>query len=157
MANRGTAAASSPDTTSADAPELDFELVTSPRQLAAAPPLRKEAVTVPEWMTTSGKIARLMVWELTALDHADFIEEGRTYKDGAVVAYDTRREDLRFLAWCVRDQNNNRLWPRSEEAFPTLGPLGRTTLNVLMAAANRVNSAKVASSGGNSSAAPSGS
>jgi len=145
---RGTAAASSTDTD--DDGELDFELVTSARQLAAAPPLRREAVTVPEWMTTSGKTARLMVWELTALDYGDFIEEGRTYKDGAIVSYDSRREDVRFLAWCVRDQHNNRLWAKSEEAFPVLGQLGRTTLNVLMAAANRCNQAKAASTGGNS-------
>lgn len=157
MANRGTAAASSPDTLSDAAPEPDYELVTSARQLSTAPPLRKEAVTVPEWQTTSGRIARLMVWELTALDYSDFMEEGRTYKDGVVVSYDARREDLRFLAWCVRDQHNNRIWPKSEEAFPTLGPLGRTTLNVLMAAANRVNSAKAASTGGNSSETQSGS
>lgn len=147
MASRGTAA-NGPSTTDAD--ELDFELVTNARQLAAAPPLRNEAVVVPEWMTTSGKVARLMVWELTALDYADFMEEGRTYKDGVVVSYDARREDLRFLAWCVRDQHNNRIWAKSEEAFPVLGPLGRTTLNVLMSAANRVNSAKAASTGGNS-------
>jgi hypothetical protein len=150
MANRGTAAASSPDTLSADAPEPDYELVTSARQLSTAPPLRKEAVTVPEWMTTSGKVARLMVWELTALDYGDFIEEGRTYKDGAVIAYDSRTEDVRFLAWCVRDQHNNRLWPKTAEAVPVLGQLGRTTLNVLMAAANRCNQAKAASTGGNS-------
>lgn len=150
MANRGTAANGPSPTT--DDGEPEFELVTSARMLAAAPPLRREAVTVPEWMTTSGKVARLMVFELTALDYGDFIEEGRTYnKDGAVIAYDSRREDLRFLAWCVRDQHNNRLWPKSEDAFPVLGQLGRTTLNVLMSAANRCNRAKVASSEGNSS------
>lgn len=157
MANRGTAAASSPDTTSDAAPELDFELVTSARMLGQAPSLRKEAVTVPEWMTTNGKAARLMVWELTALDYADFIEEGRTYKEGVMVSYDSRGEDVRFLAWCVRDQNNNRLWPKSVDAFPVLGSLGRTTLNVLMAAANRANKSREASTGGNSSGAPNGS
>lgn len=147
MANRGTAANGPSPTTDG---EPEFELVTSARMLAGAPPLRKEAVTVPEWMTTSGKVARLMVWELTALDYGDFIEEGRTYKDGTIVAYDTRREDLRFLAWCVRDQHGNRLWPKSEDAFPVLGQLGRTTLNVLMQAANQVNRSKAASNGGNS-------
>jgi hypothetical protein len=148
MATRGTAA-NGPSTTTED--ELDFELVTSPRQLGSAPALRKEAVTVTGWLTASGKAARLMVWELTALDYSDFIEEGRTYKDGALVAYDSRTEDVRFLAWCIRDQNNNRLWPRSVEAEQVLGSLGRTTLNVLMAAANRVNRSREASTGGNSS------
>lgn len=149
MANRGTAA-NGPSTTDDD--ELDFELVTSARMLGQAPPLRKEAVTVPEWKTTNDKVVRLMVWELTALDYSDFIEEGRTYgKDGALVAYDSRTEDVRFLAWCVRDQNNNRLWPKSAEAIPVLGSLGRTTLNVLMAAANRANKSREASTGGNSS------
>lgn len=157
MANRGTAAASSPDTTSDAATEPDYELVTNARMLGQAPSLRKEAVTVPEWMTTNGKTVRLMVWELTALDYADFIEEGREYKDGAMVSYDSRGEDVRFLAWCVRDQNNNRLWPKSPEAFPVLGSLGRTTLNVLMAAANRANKSREASTGGNSSGAPNGS
>jgi hypothetical protein len=146
VANRGTAA-NGPDTND---DEPDFELVTSARQLGAAPPLRKEAVTVDGWFTPSGKLVRLTVFELTAMEYGEFIEEGRTYKDGAIVAYDSKGEDIRFLAWCVRDPNNNRLWPKSADAVPVLGSLGRTTLNVLMAAANRVNRSREGSSGGNS-------
>lgn len=130
--------------------EPEFELVTSARQLTAAPPLRTEMVTLDEWKTASGKSARFMAWELTAADYADFIEAGRVYKDGLLLRYDNKGEDVRYLAWCLRDTNNNRLWPRSEDAAVQLGPLGKASLNFLLNAANRVNAPIEGSSAKNS-------
>lgn len=121
--------------------ELDFELVTSSRMLAPAPALRKEAVTIKDWPTISGKAARFLLWELTAADYADFLESGRVYKDGVLRRYDTKDEDFRFLSWTTRDANNNRIWPSLEAAKLQLGAIGKSSMNLLMSAANRINSA----------------
>lgn len=135
--------------------ELDFELVTSSRQLAPAPDLRKEIVTVTEWLTTSGKPARFMVWELTGSEWADFMESGRVYtKDGAYKRYDTKDEDMRFLAHTIRDQHRNPIWPTMDAAKSQLGHLGRTSLLQLLNAANAANSPKAASAEGNSEETP---
>ncbi|HEX4394190.1 MAG TPA: hypothetical protein VH084_22020 [Mycobacterium sp.] len=154
-----------PDTNVADAPELElelvdaeaveedeeeFELVTNARQLAPPPTLRTEKVTLKDWPTVSGKPARFILWEMTASDYEDFFDAGRIYKDGSFVRYSSKFEDIRFLAWTVRDQYGNRLWSTVEIAKAQLGGVGRATLNQLLNAANRVNSAKVSSSSGNS-------
>lgn len=139
------------------ADELEFELVTSIRQLAAAPSLRKEPVTLADWKTVSGKAARFLVWELTAADYAEFLESGRIYKDGVLKRYETKTEDVRFLAFTIRDQHGNRLWNTTEAANAQLGNLGKATLNLLLNAANAVNTASPASAEGNSEETPSGS
>jgi hypothetical protein len=131
--------------------EIEFELVTSVRQLAAPPPLRHEAVTLDEWKTANGRAARFMLWELTALDYADFYEEGRIYRDGVITGYDAKAEDIRFLAYTIRDQHNNRLWTKVADARAQLGNLGKASLNVLLNAANRCNAPKESSAEGNSS------
>lgn len=133
-----------------DTEELDFELVVSSRQLAAPPPLRKEMVTLDEWKTASGKSARFMLWELSALDYADFYDEGRIYEDKQIVGYDAKAEDIRFLAYCIRDQHNNRVWNSLSDARAALGGLGKASLNVLLNAANRCNAPKESSAEGNS-------
>ena len=133
-----------------DAEDLDFELITSARQLAPAPALRQEAVTLEDWPTTSGKKPRLLEWELSAGEHADFVESGRVYKGGVFQRYENRGEDIRFLAYTTRDQHGNRIWPTIEAAKATLEPLGRGTLLLLINAANRVNNEKPASAEGNS-------
>jgi hypothetical protein len=118
--------------------------------LASPPPLKKEPVTLAEWKTTSGKAARFLVWELTAADYAEFLESGRVYKDGVLKRYETKTEDVRFLAFTVRDQHGNRLWNTMDAAVGQLGSLGKATLNLLLNAANAVNSAPAASAEGNS-------
>jgi hypothetical protein len=135
--------------------DLDFELVTSARQLAPPPPLRKEKVTLTEWKTTSGKPARFLLWELTAAQFAEFMESGRIYKDGVFKRYDTKDEDLRFLAFTIRDHNGNRLWNTVDAAKGQLGHLGKASLNLLLNAANAANSPKEAAEEGNSEETPS--
>lgn len=130
--------------------ELDFELVTSSRQLGAPPPLRKEMVTLDEWKTASGKSARFITWELTALDYAEFYEDGRVYVEKQIVGYDAKGEDIRFLSYCIRDQHNNRIWTSVADARAALGGLGKASLNVLLNAANRCNAPKAESAEGNS-------
>jgi hypothetical protein len=130
----------------------DFELITSSRLLGSAPPLRKEGVTLKEWPTTSGKAARFLEWELTAAEYAEFLEEGRVYRDGILKRYDTKDEDFRFLSRTTRDPNNNRIWTSFEAAKLQLGSIGKSSVNMLLAAANRVNSARGAE--GNSEATP---
>lgn len=135
--------------------ESDFELVTSARQLAPAPDLRKEVVTLPEWLTTSGKPARFMVWELTGAEWAEFMEAGREYsKDGVFKRYDNKDEDMRFLSHTIRDQHRNRIWPTVDAANGQLGHLGRINLLKLLNAANVANSPKLTSAEGNSDNTP---
>jgi hypothetical protein len=139
-----------PDAVSVDE-DIDFELVTNFKQLAAPPPLRKEAVTVAEWKTKSGKSARFLLWELTASDYADFLESGWTYnKDGSRKRYDNKSEDFRFLGYVIRDAHGNRIFTTTDSANSQLGGLGKATLNLLMGTANKVNMAREADSEGNS-------
>lgn len=107
-------------------------------------------MTLLDWKTQSGKAARFLVWELTAADYADFLESGRVYKDGVLKRYETKTEDVRFLAFTIRDQHGNRLWNTAAEANAQLGRLGKATLNLLLNAANAVNTASPASAEGNS-------
>lgn len=130
--------------------ELEFELITSARQLAAPPKLRHVIVSVPEWLTTSGKAAKFMVWENSASDYAEFLESGWTYKDGLRTRYDSKDEDVRFLAHTLRDQHGNRLWNKVADAKAVLGQLGKGTLNTLLTEATRLNSAKEQGKEGNS-------
>lgn len=126
-----------------DVVEDEFELITNFKQLAAPPELRKEAVTVTEWKTKSGKAARFLLWELTAADYADFLESGWTYnKDGSRKRYDNKTEDFRFLGWVIRDSHGNRIFNTTEAASTQLGNLGKATLNLLMGTANKVNMAR---------------
>jgi len=138
-----------------DDDDVDYELVTNARQLAPPPALRKEPVIVADWKTVSGKAARFLVWELTAADYAEFLESGRVYKDGVLKRYDVKDEDIRLLAFTVRDQHGNRLWNTVEAAKSQLGALGKASLNLLLNAANEVNSAKPGSAEGNSDETPS--
>jgi hypothetical protein len=135
--------------------EPDFELITSARMLGSGPPLRSEMVTIDAWKTASGKSARFALWELTAAEYSEFMEEGRNYKDGVLLGYDHAGEDFRFLAWTMRDQNNNRLRQKTADAKAILGTIGKASLNVLLNAANRCNAPVEASAKGNSPETPS--
>lgn len=138
---------------SVDEDELDFELVTNARELGPPPTLRKERVIVPDWPTQSGKPAAFLVWELTALDYADFSDSGWTYKDRQRVRYNSKHEDIRFLAHTLRDSGGNRLWEDIEDAKRALGRVGKGSINLLLAAANRMNSPKEEAKQGNSESA----
>lgn len=133
-----------------DAEDLDFELITSARMLADPPPLRKQTVTMKDWKTQNGKAARFLVWELAASEFSEFVESGWTYKDRARSHYDNRDEDFRFLAFTVRDPHGNRLWSKTEDAKAQLRNLGRSDLQLLLAAANEVNGSKDVATEGNS-------
>jgi hypothetical protein len=134
-----------------DEDEPDFELITSARMLAPPPALRKETVTLDEWRTKSGRAAAFLVWELTAAEFSACIESGWTYtREGARKKYDDEAADVRFLAYVLRDQNGHRLWPKIEDAKTQLGLLGRSTIQTLVAAGNRMNSAREAAKAGNS-------
>lgn len=139
-----------------DAEDLEFELITSVKQLAPAPELRHVEVIIRDWKTaTSKKAAKFLVWELTAAGYAQFQEDGRTYKNGVVEKYDVKFEDLRLLAHTLCDPHGNRLWGTVEPAIAQLGTLGRANLTLLLNAAFEVNSVKQEDSEGNSERIPS--
>jgi hypothetical protein len=134
--------------------ELEFELITNPNQLGSAPPMRNMPVQLPDWKTQSGKAARFLVWELSAADYIEYIESGRIYKDGAVKRYDLRDEDIRLVAHTVRDQHGNRIWKSTEAAKAQLGPLGKSSIDLLLKAANDINSVRNEDTEGNSDGTP---
>lgn len=135
--------------------ELDLSgLITSVRELGPPPPLRKEVVVITEWKTTSGDPAKFLVWELTAADYAEYVESGWVYRDGQRQRYDNKDEDIRLLAFVIRDQHGNRLWHTVESAKAQLGQLGKASLNLLLNAASRANSAKESVAEGNSEGTP---
>lgn len=134
-----------------DAEDIDdFELVTNARMLTAPPELRNTRVVMKDWKLQSGKSAGFLAWEITAGDYAEFLESGRVYKNGVFVRYENKDEDVRFLAFSLRDQHGNRLWSRVEAAKEVLDKLGKGDINLLIAAANKVNAIKEAGKAGNS-------
>lgn len=133
-----------------DAEELDFELVTNARMLGNPPPLRKEAVTVPDWPTQSGKAARFLAWEMTANEFGEYQDAGWVYKNGVRTRFNDKDTDIRFLSYTLRDQHGHRLWGKLADAQAQLGKLGKSSLGALVAASNRVNSPKDEGTEGNS-------
>lgn len=122
--------------------EDDFELISSPRQLAKAPDLHKEKVflTTDEWPTTNGKGSIFLAWELSGSGYSEFLDSGWVYKEGIRHHYDPIDEDIRWLAHTLRDAGGNRLWQTTEAAKNELGQVGRATQLKLIAAVNRMNS-----------------
>lgn len=137
--------------------DIDFELITNAAQLAPPPPLRRERVVLPDWKTTSGKAVGFYVYELTALGYSDFQDGLRTWDGATVTAVDVKHQDLHFLAATVRDANGNRIWPDAKAAIAQLGRYGRSSIERLLVAANRVNGEDVtpADAEGNSEPTPS--
>jgi hypothetical protein len=137
--------------------ELEFELITSARQLGAPPALRTKEVIVREWKTaTSKKAAKFIVSEVTASDYDALVRAAWTYNsDGSRKRYLADDADIRLVAWTVVDQHGNRLWSTVEAAKSQLRPLGKGTLDILLNAANEVNSVKAEDVEGNSDGTPS--
>lgn len=131
--------------------EADFELVTSTKQLGAPPPMRNEIVVLKGWKTVAGKTVAFMVWEVTSADYDAFIKSGWSFNpDGTRKKYTQEDSDVRLAAFTVRDPGGNRLWNTLEEAKHQLRPLGRSNLDLLVMAANRVNSVRAEDTEGNS-------
>lgn len=127
----------------------DFELVTSARQVKKPPKLRKERVPLPELQQA------FLVWEQSQGDYSDFQDTTRIYENGFLKGVNLKDEDLKYLAYCLRDPDNNRLWPNVDEAVAQLRPYGKSIINKLLAAANKVNAANSASAEKNSEVTPS--
>lgn len=133
-----------------ESPERKFRLITNARQLAAPPKLRHAFVDLEEWSTEAGEGVRFQVWELSAVDYAELIDSGWTYKSGARTSYDDKYSDIRFLAFVLRDPDGNRLWNDIADAKAFLGKAGRGDITLLIQAANRLNSPKEGAKTGNS-------
>lgn len=135
--------------------DIDFELILNPNQLAAPPAMQTETVILKDWKTQSGKAAGFKVWELTASDYDTLIRSGWTFNpDGTRKQYSQDDQEIRLLAFCVRDPSGHRLWKTVEDAAKQLRPLGKATFDQLVLAANRVNSVKIEDSEGNSDGTP---
>lgn len=137
--------------------DIDFELVTNANQLAPPPPLARERVILPGWKTTSGKAVGFWVSELTALEFGEFQDSTRIYDGGRFTGITLKNEDLKLLAFTVRDGNGNRLWHTTESAVAQLGRFGQASIDLLVAASSRMNQRKnedQASAEGNSAPTP---
>jgi hypothetical protein len=120
--------------------DVDFEILTNANQLAPPPPLRVEEVVLPGVKLKNGKAAKVFCHELTALEYDEFQDTGRVYdKTGALVSANIRNEDLRFLAFTVRDHHGNRIWHTVEACKAQLGQYGKSVTSRLMVAANKAN------------------
>ena len=132
--------------------ELEFELITSARQLGTPPALRTKEVIIRDWKTaTSKKASKFIVSEVTASDYDALVRAAWTFNpDGSRKHYQAEDSDIRLVAWTVVDPHGNRLWSTIEAAKAQLRPLGKATLDILLNAANEVNSVKVEDVEGNS-------
>lgn len=139
--------------------EVEYELILNPKQLGAPPPMRTEIVVFNSWKTAqSQKPTALLVSEITSADYDAYIKSGWTFHpDGTRKHYTTEDADIRLAAWVVRDRSDNRVFKTVEEAKQYLRPLGRSNLDLLVMAANRVNSVKAEDAEGNSVGTPEGS
>lgn len=137
---------------SSDAEELEFELITSARQLGTPPALRTKEVIVKDWKTaTSKKAAKFIIAELTASDYDALIRAAWTYNsDGSRKRYVAEDQDIRLVAFTAVDPHGNRLWSTIDAAKAQLRPLGKASLDLLLNAANEVNSVKAEDVEGNS-------
>jgi len=73
------------------------------------------------------------------LEYGEFQDSSRVYKDGEHVGNSAKNEDLRFLAFTLRDGNGNRLWSNLEDAKSQLGKYGKSVTSKLMVASNKAN------------------
>lgn len=138
-----------------DLDDLDFELVTNANQLAPPPPLNRERVILPDWRTSTGKVAAVWVYELTALEFGQYQNSLRVYTDGRFVGINLEHDDLKLLAYTVRDGNGNRLWNTAQAVIDKLGQYGQASIDLLTAASNRVQKKQdPASAEGNSAETP---
>ena len=119
--------------------DVDFEIVTTASQLGPPPALRRERVVLVDWKTVSGRAAAFYVYEMSALQYGEYQECLRIYKDGELSSIDLRNDELKFLAFTIRDPNGNRLWPTTSAAVAQLGSYGKADINLLLAASNRMN------------------
>ena len=134
----------------------DFPLIQSAHQLGKPPELRKEEVKFPDWeRADGGRGVKFLEWELTGGEWAEMVDSGWTYKDGRRDEYNSKDEDVRFLAHTTRDQRRTRIWLTVEDAKAALRDLGKADMKRLADAANKANSVKPGSAEKNSETTPS--
>lgn len=117
-------------------------LISSPKQLRRKPKLRDEYVDFSDWETIDDGCARFRVCELSAGEHAECVDAGYTYKDGARVSFNDKDSDFRWLSFVLRDEHDNRIWPSVADAKAFFQDAPRGDILALVQAGNRVNAAK---------------
>jgi hypothetical protein len=115
------------------------KLITNTRQLPPPPKLKTEIVWLDE-LENNGEVPGFVMSELTAFDFGEYQDSLRTHDStGATTGVDFKHDDLKLLAHTTRDADGNRLWQTSEAAVSDLGRYGKTIIDKLVAASNRVN------------------
>lgn len=118
----------------------EYAVLTNAGQLAEPEPLNKELVVVPGWKNRKGNQVAVWVWELSAAEHGEYAVSDRVFdENGQVVRFKRTGHDLRFLSYCIRDANGNRIWNTLEKAEAELGRRGKSAINKLTAVANKLN------------------
>lgn len=117
----------------------DAELVINPKMLRKATRRKPEEVILDEEYTESGAHPKFLVWALTGADYNLYQDSLRVYENGYQVGVDVVHDDLKFLAFCIRDAYNNRLWEDLDEAIAFLGEYEKSSQLKLLAAAQRMN------------------
>lgn len=114
-------------------------VLTSASQLPKAPKLRRKLVSLPELPDDKGEPTDVWVSELTAALYEAWRESGRVYVNGELSSVTLKDNDARFLAFTVRDPQNNRIWATPEDAVAQLNEYGRGIIAKLVMESNKVN------------------
>ncbi len=134
--------------------EDGYEIVTTATQLAPAPPRRRKLVPLPNVPTSNGKKAALWVYSTSALELDDYQASNRVV-DGTKITLKMERSDLRYLWYVIGDHRGNKMWPDAEACARHIGTYDQSDIDLLLAAANKLNGASKEEHAGNSDGTPS--
>lgn len=118
-----------------------ISIVSSITQFPEPPPLRRELVLLSELPKDSeGNTLAVYEYELNTGEHGEFDISDRIFDEfGQVVRVKRGGRDVRFLAYCTRDGDGNRVFHTLEQAEATLNRWGKSITNRMLQAANKAN------------------
>lgn len=125
-----------------DTPKRKTRLIVSSRLLPSPPKLRHKDVELEEWLTESGEIPVFRVCEMSAAEYAECVDAAWVYKDNMRFKVNEVDSDFRLLSFVLRDDGGTRLWHNIADVKAYFGKAGRSTVALLVQAANEMNTPK---------------
>jgi hypothetical protein len=121
--------------------DVKFAVVSSISQFGEPPPLRRELVLLPELpKDVEGNTLAVYEYELNTGEHGQYDISDRVFDEfGQVVRVKQGGRDVRFLAYCTRDADGNRIFQTLDQAEATLNRWGKSITNKMLQAANKAN------------------
>jgi hypothetical protein len=128
----------------------DYDFVTTAREFGTPPELPWENVKLPEIKK------KVRISALSAADFSDLQDANRVYnRAGEHVGWDYSNEDIKLLAFALRDGSGNRLFQTVESAVATLEHWPLSSIKRMVTAANKVTNSDPVSAEKNSEETPS--